>query len=175
MLTHRPLSRVHTRPRACRSRPPQIHKPTVIIRYSDVESAEVQRYSGEGDGASRTWDLVVKCRAAQGEKAGEYSFTQIDRKEKTKLVDFFKARAPPVRVLENDRGGKRAAGKNYAEDDGDDDDDEEGGAGGGADEDEEDDDDEDDEVRASASARARAHAHARMRARTRTHGCVRNA
>jgi hypothetical protein len=114
----------------------------------------VQRYSGEGDGASRTWDLVVKCRAAQGEKAGEYSFTQIDRKEKVKLVDFFKARAPPVRVIEHERGGKRGAGKNYAEDDGDEDDEEGGGAGGGADDDDDDDDDEDDDEARAGSARA---------------------
>jgi len=110
-----------------------------------VESAEVQRYAGEGDGASRTWDLVVKCRAGSGEKAQEYSFVQIDRKEKPKIVEFLKTRSPPVKVIEEERGRRGGPAKNYAEDE---------GAGGGGDDDDDDDDDEEDEVRIPAACRA---------------------
>jgi structure-specific recognition protein 1 len=77
-----------------------IHKPTVWIRYQEVEAVEVQRYDGSGPGTARTWDLVVKCRAAGGEAAREYLFQGLDRSEKAPLVDFFKARG--LRTIEEE-------------------------------------------------------------------------
>ena len=115
-----------------------IHKPTVVIRFADIETAEVQRFGADAGGGStaRTWDLLVKCRASgAGERAQEYQFVQIDRAEKALIVEFLKKRSPPVKVLEETGKRAGAGGKSYAEPD--EDEDEEG--------DGDDDDDEDDE------------------------------
>lgn len=112
-----------------------IHKPTVWIRYSDIEAADVQRFDGTGSTSARTWDLVIKCRATGGTEAREYTFQSLDRLEKDPLVRFLKEKG--VKVIEQET--KRGKAVNYAEIEGGDDDDEEEELGD--DDDESDDDD----------------------------------
>ena len=119
-----------------------IHKPTVFLRYADIEVAEAQRAGTSGAGAARTWDLAVHCRASgAGEKAHEYVFQQIDRSEKDGIVKFLKDRNVNVKAPDESARGAGALAE-ADEDEGDDDDDEEDeDASVGSDDDDDDDDD----------------------------------
>ena len=60
-----------------------IHKPTVLVRFDDVESVEFQRYAG-GQGSTRNFDLCITLANA-GDSGGtrEYIFSGIDRSDYT--------------------------------------------------------------------------------------------
>ena len=113
-----------------------IHKPTVWIRYSDIEAAEVQRFDGTSATSARTWDFVIKCRATGGVDAREYVFQSLDRSEKEPLVKFLKDKG--VKIIEEE--GKRGKAVNYAE------------LEGGDDEDEDEDESEDDDFKSAGSS-----------------------
>ncbi len=82
-----------------------VHKPTVWIKYSDVEGITVERYAGTGSSSARTFDLIIRCRAGGGESVREYLFQGLDRAERDPLVFFFKSKNVAVK----DDGAEKAA------------------------------------------------------------------
>lgn len=67
-----------------------IHKPPVLIRFSDIESVEFQRYAG-GQGSTRNFDLSVTLTSdAAGDTIAskEYTFSGIDRSDYAPLFSF---------------------------------------------------------------------------------------
>ena len=56
-----------------------LHKPTMFIRYDDIEFIEFPRYEG-AQGRAHTFDLRVSCRSIGGEPARNYTFTGIDKR-----------------------------------------------------------------------------------------------
>lgn len=116
-----------------------IHKPATSIRHSEILGIEMQRMGmGAAGVASRTFDMVIRCRGAGGEQGREYTFTSIERREHAGLVRFLRGKKLPV-TTDEQQGTK---GQRYQVAVGADDDD--GPATGGAaamqDEDEEDSD-----------------------------------
>jgi len=69
-----------------------IHKPTVIIKFEDVETIEFQRYDPTVASGARNFDLVVSLKPSSAYEAREYSFASIDRAEFSALHDFLIAR-----------------------------------------------------------------------------------
>jgi structure-specific recognition protein 1 len=61
-----------------------IHKPTLLIMYSDVEKITATMSS-----MNTLFDLSVQCRAVGGEGRKEYVFGQLDKKEYGALTKFF--------------------------------------------------------------------------------------
>jgi structure-specific recognition protein 1 len=119
-----------------------IHKPTVFIRYSDIEVVDIQRFAGGS--ALRTWDLLVKCRASGGERATDYLFQSIDKSEKQPIVDFLKSKQ--VTVKEEKASHSAAMDMDLGDDEDDEEDEEDDDfSGGGEDDDDDDDDDEGDD------------------------------
>lgn len=130
-----------------------IHKPTVIIKFDDVESIEFKRYEDTMNSATRNFDLsvVVKATAASisDSKEKEFLFTAIDRSEYGFLYDFLEMKQ--LNLL-NKKVTERKKSEAIAEllgddDDGDEDeedDDYDGANSSGSDDDNSDDSDDDD-------------------------------
>lgn len=78
-----------------------IHKPSIIIRFNEVESVEFQRYGG-GQGSTRNFDLCVnlKSHVSVG-GAKEYTFTGIDRSDYSSLYDFLSSKKITIKNLQN--------------------------------------------------------------------------
>lgn len=74
-----------------------IHKPPIIVRFSEIESVDFQRYSG---GASRGFDLAVLMR----EGGKEYTFSGIDRADYTSLYNFLTAKDITIVNMKIDDG-----------------------------------------------------------------------
>jgi len=117
-----------------------IHKPTVFIRYSDIDIVDVQRFAAGT--ALRTFDLLVKCRASGGERATDYLFQSIDKSEKQPIVDFLKSKQ--VTVKEEKASHSAAMDMDLGDDDDDDEDEEDDDFSGGGEESDDDDDGDDD-------------------------------
>ena len=118
-----------------------IHKPTLTIRYQDIESV---RLSMGSTSAMKTFDCTVVIRAVAGEPRREHSFQQIDKEEFEKLENFFLDRKLNVIVekasrsnMASEREMEIAAGDGDSDEDEDDEDasggDDGGGGGGGSD------------------------------------------
>jgi len=77
-----------------------IHKPTVLVRFDDVESVEFQRYAG-GQGSTRNFDLCVSLLNS-GADAGtkEYIFSGIDRSDYTGLYNFLSGKKIKIKNLQ---------------------------------------------------------------------------
>ena len=116
-----------------------IHKPTVFIRYSEIIVVDVQRFSGAT--STRTWDMLVKCRAAGSERAADYLFQSIDNSEKEPIIRFLKSKE--VNVKEDKPRHSVAEMDLGADDDDDEEDEEDEDFSGGGEEDDDDDDDDD--------------------------------
>ncbi len=98
-----------------------IHKPTLFLRYSDIQSIEFQRYEGAA-GRAHTFDLAVSCRSIGGEPPRGYTFSSIDKKEYTNLLAFLHSKKGiEVKNLIQETGGRRGSHRpgQYAEDDAD--------------------------------------------------------
>jgi structure-specific recognition protein 1 len=78
-----------------------IHKPTVLIRFDEVESVEFQRYAG-GTGSTRNFDLCVTLRSVASGAGGvkEYTFSGIDRSDYTGLYNFLSGKKIVIKNLE---------------------------------------------------------------------------
>ncbi|ETV76651.1 hypothetical protein H257_09140 [Aphanomyces astaci] len=76
-----------------------IHKPPTYIRYSDVETVEFQRYTGQsGSSLSRNFDLVVTTRpVGDDDEPHDIMFSAIDRREFPELSQFLTAKK--LRIL----------------------------------------------------------------------------
>mmetsp|Transcript_20789 Transcript_20789/g.20146 ORF Transcript_20789/g.20146 Transcript_20789/m.20146 type:complete len:575 (+) Transcript_20789:89-1813(+) len=116
-----------------------IHKPTIILKFEDVECIEFKRYETTGaTNLMRNFDLTVTMKSG-GPKGGtiEHSFNLIDRAEYKPLFDFLESKKLEIRnppAEEEAGGGKRGAieaaflGEEGGDDeDSEDDDDYEGG------------------------------------------------
>eukprot|EP00977_Amphora_coffeiformis_P016803 scaffold5317_cov160-Amphora_coffeaeformis.AAC.11 len=79
-----------------------IHKPTIIIRFNEIESVDFQRYAG-GQGSTRNFDLQVNLKGSmvQGQ-ARDYTFSGIERKDYAGLFNFLTAKKIPVKNLQGE-------------------------------------------------------------------------
>uniref|UniRef100_A0A7S1C2J2 FACT complex subunit SSRP1 n=1 Tax=Corethron hystrix TaxID=216773 RepID=A0A7S1C2J2_9STRA len=112
-----------------------IHKPSVLVRFDEIESVEFQRYAG-GQGSTRNFDLCVRLLNITGESGGskEYVFSGIDRTDYNTLYSFLSGKK--IRIaniadngMESGQASARAAmydDNDTRNDAGDDDDDGEG-------------------------------------------------
>jgi structure-specific recognition protein 1 len=67
-----------------------IHKPTVILKFDDIEIVEFKRYEPVANSATRNFDLAITMKEGSvgaGEWK-EYVFMSIDRSEYVSLVRF---------------------------------------------------------------------------------------
>lgn len=80
-----------------------INKPTIILRFEDVEYVEFKRYEPAANSATRNFDLAVyvKEAAMAGQDAKdrerEYVFMSIDRSEYVPLSDYLKSKDIPIK------------------------------------------------------------------------------
>lgn len=136
-----------------------INKPTIIIKFEDVECIEFKRYETTGaTNLMRNFDLTVtmKTGGAKGE-VKEYSFNLIDRAEYKPLFDFLESKKLEIKnpLVEEDAGGggKRGAieaaflGEEGGSDDSEEDDDDYEGGKSGAESSGDDSKDSDEEVK----------------------------
>jgi structure-specific recognition protein 1 len=82
-----------------------IHKPTLVLRYDDVESVEFLRYAINALSASKNFDLLFKLKASAsqgGEK--DILFSGIDRSEFTLLHTFFSSKKLSIKADEGTPG-----------------------------------------------------------------------
>ena len=73
-----------------------IHKPTVLIRFDEVDYVEFQRYGG-GQGSTRNFDLCVSLR---GSEKKEYIFSGIDRSDYNGLYNFLSGKKIRIKNLQ---------------------------------------------------------------------------
>lgn len=85
-----------------------IHKPTILIRFNEIESVEFQRYAG-GQGSTRNFDLQVNLKgssaaaaAASGVSSRDYTFSGIDRSDYQGLYNFLSGKKIPIKNLQGD-------------------------------------------------------------------------
>uniref|UniRef100_A0A7S4HR37 HMG box domain-containing protein n=1 Tax=Odontella aurita TaxID=265563 RepID=A0A7S4HR37_9STRA len=76
-----------------------IHKPTVLVRFDDVESVEFQRYAG-GQGSTRNFDLCVSLINSGDSSTKEYIFSGIDRSDYTGLYNFLSGKKIKIKNLQ---------------------------------------------------------------------------
>lgn len=78
-----------------------IHKPPILIRFSEIESVEFQRYGG-GQGYTRNFDLCVTLNASSSGSgaAVAYTFSGIDRSDYAGLYNFLSSKKIPIKNLE---------------------------------------------------------------------------
>lgn len=70
-----------------------IHKPPIIVRFSEIESVEFQRYAG----GSRNFDLAVNLKDTS---IKEYNFSGIDRSDYASLYNFLSSKNIRIRNIE---------------------------------------------------------------------------
>lgn len=77
-----------------------IHKPPILIRFSEVESVEFQRYAG-GQGSTRNFDLCVNLKpSATVGAVKDYTFSGIDRSDYAGLYNFMSTKKIPIKNLQ---------------------------------------------------------------------------
>jgi structure-specific recognition protein 1 len=80
-----------------------IHKPTVIIRYSDVETVEYGRYKIDKHAATKNFDLKITLKphlqAVYGD-VKEFEFSGIERTEFANIHTFLKSKKMNVEEVE---------------------------------------------------------------------------
>eukprot|EP01035_Chromulina_nebulosa_P020798 gene20798-26962_t len=93
-----------------------INKPTVHIKFEDVELIDFKRMELNTTSATKNFDLVVSIKqsAVSVNEPKEYTFSSIDRSDYSALFDYFSSKDLPVN--KPPEVNKRA----YAEDDDDD-------------------------------------------------------
>lgn len=72
-----------------------INKPTLIIKYDDIETVEFQRYIPSANSATRNFDLLVTVKSGTGDTPS-YMFASIERTEFAALSDFFRSKGMNV-------------------------------------------------------------------------------
>eukprot|EP00586_Coscinodiscus_wailesii_P004416 CAMPEP_0172483482 /NCGR_PEP_ID=MMETSP1066-20121228/10494_1 /TAXON_ID=671091 /ORGANISM="Coscinodiscus wailesii, Strain CCMP2513" /LENGTH=946 /DNA_ID=CAMNT_0013247383 /DNA_START=94 /DNA_END=2934 /DNA_ORIENTATION=- len=78
-----------------------IHKPSVLVRFDEIESVEFQRYAG-GQGSTRNFDLCVTLRDSIGDSKNEYIFSGIDRSDYAALYSFLSGKKIIIKNIEDD-------------------------------------------------------------------------
>lgn len=87
-----------------------IHKPTIILRFEDIDYVEFKRYEPAANSATRNFDLAVYMKegtagAAEGGKDREFVFMSIDRSEFASLSDYIQTKEIKVKAQEAAAGG----------------------------------------------------------------------
>lgn len=84
-----------------------IHKPTVILKFEDVEAVEFLR--AESSLGNRQFDLKVttKSTAVTGDTSREYTFTSLDKAEYGLLYDFLASKNLPI-TSEKETGTRKS-------------------------------------------------------------------
>lgn len=78
-----------------------VHKPTIIIRFNEIESVDFQRYAG-GQGSTRNFDLQVNLKESMAQGARDYTFSGIERKDYAGLFNFLTNKKITVKNLQGD-------------------------------------------------------------------------
>ena len=122
-----------------------IHKPTLIVKFEDVEYIEFQRYKVAANAATKNFDVLLRLRAdavktglGDSASAREYLFMGIERNEFPNLHEFFLTKKMAVRGVDqgagaagvDDEGGEK---QNLQLSDDESEDDDYGGGGSGSD------------------------------------------
>ena len=76
-----------------------VHKPTIIIRFNEIESVDFQRYAG-GQGSTRNFDLQVNLKESMGQGARDYTFSGIERKDYSGLFNFLNNKKITVKNIQ---------------------------------------------------------------------------
>lgn len=105
-----------------------INKPTIMIKYEDIETVEFQRLNVMANSATRSFDMEVLLKKKDGGGESKYVFASIDRSEHKPLTDFLETRSvkiisPPAADMDKKKAGAFAGMDGGGDDD---DDDEEG-------------------------------------------------
>ena len=90
-----------------------IHKPPILIRFTEVDSIEFQRYGG-GQGSTRNFDLCVNLKtSATGGTVKDYTFSGIDRSDYAGLYNFISGKKIRIKNLQGDSvfGDPAASGR----------------------------------------------------------------
>lgn len=77
-----------------------IHKPTVIIKFEDIQLVEFKRYEAAANSATRNFDLSITLKDSAQLLPGEgrdYVFMSIDRSEYNNLFDYIRTKEIPVK------------------------------------------------------------------------------
>ena len=77
-----------------------INKPTIILKFDDIESIEFKRFDSSTTSAVRNFDLVLTMKStssAFAKATKEYSFNLIDRAEYKPLLEFMTSKKLPLR------------------------------------------------------------------------------
>lgn len=80
-----------------------IHKPTVLIKYNDIESVEYGRYKTDKHSATKNFDLKLILRPSVQAYYGdvkEFEFAGIERQEFNNLHSFLKSKKLKVEEVE---------------------------------------------------------------------------
>jgi structure-specific recognition protein 1 len=86
-----------------------IHKPPVLIRFSDIDSVEFQRFAGAAAGAAgRSFDLAVSLKQAAGDATKEYVFSGIDRAEYKHLYEFLQGKSLRIKNIQEDNSAPQS-------------------------------------------------------------------
>lgn len=79
-----------------------IHKPPILIRNSEIDSIEFQRYAG-GQGSTRNFDLCINLNtSATGGSAKEYTFSGVDRSDYQGLYNFITSKNIRIKNLQGE-------------------------------------------------------------------------
>lgn len=82
-----------------------IHKPTILIKFNEIESVEFQRYAG-GQGSTRNFDLQVNLvgggAAAAAGASRDYTFSGIDRSDYQGLYNFLSSKKIAIKNIQGD-------------------------------------------------------------------------
>lgn len=105
-----------------------INKPTIMIKYDDIDTVEFQRLNVMANSATRSFDIEVVLKKKDGGGESKYLFASVDRSEHKALTDFLSSRSvniisPPAADLDKKRLGAFAGMDGGGDDE---DDDEEG-------------------------------------------------
>lgn len=79
-----------------------VHKPTIIIRFNEIESVDFQRYAG-GQASTRNFDLQVNLKPSMAPgQARDYTFSGIERKDYAGLFNFMSNKKITVKNLQGE-------------------------------------------------------------------------
>ena len=68
-----------------------INKPTIIIKFEDIEFIEFKRYEAVANSATRNFDMAINVKES-GDNTREFLFLSIDRSEYAYLFDYINSK-----------------------------------------------------------------------------------
>ena len=85
-----------------------INKPTIMIKYDDIDTVEFQRLNVMANSATRSFDIEVVLKRKDGGGESKYLFASVDRSEQKPLSDFLGSKgvsiiSPPAADVDKKR------------------------------------------------------------------------